>query len=150
MMETDSTTYRFLEGGGEMGALMRSYGWSRSPLGPPVQWPQSLRTVVDLILHSQVPMLLWWGDELIQFYNDAYRPSLGENGKHPRALGQAAKECWPESWHIITPLIDRVRNGGRVWSEDRQIPICRNGKIEDGYWTFGYSPVRDESGSIAG
>ena len=150
MMETDSTTYRFLEGGGEMGALMRSYGWSRSPLGPPVQWPQSLRTIVDVILHSQVPMLLWWGDELIQFYNDAYRPSLGENGKHPRALGQTAKECWPESWHIITPLIDRVRNGGRVWSEDRQIPICRNGKIEDGYWTFGYSPVRDESGSIAG
>jgi len=96
-------------------------------------------------------MFLWWGPQLIQFYNDAYRPSLGNNGKHPEALGQRGEDCWPEIWPIIKPLIDQVLDKGEpTWSVDQLIPIYRNGKIEDVYWTFGYSPVYDEDGQRMG
>ena len=145
-----SPTYNFLEGGGEMGKLTRDFDWSATPVGPVDHWPQSLRTMVGVILHSQVPMFLWWGEEMIQFYNDAYRPSLGDHGKHPAALGQSGEECWPEIWPIIKPLIDKVRKGGATWSEDQLIPIFRNGTIEEVYWTFGYSPVLGDSGEISG
>lgn len=150
MIEENSKTYQFLEGGGEMGRLTREFKWASTSVGPVSEWAQSLRTMVDVILHSQVPMLLWWGDDLIQFYNDAYRPSLGEPGKHPTALGQPGAECWPETWETVEPLIDRVRAGGSIWRVDQLIPINRNGRMEDVYWTFGYSPVRDENGSIRG
>lgn len=150
MIEEKSDTYQFLEGGGEMGRLSREFKWESTSVGPVREWPQSLRTMVDVILHSQVPMLLWWGDDLIQFYNDAYRPSLGDPGKHPTALGQPGAKCWPETWATIKPLIDRVLAGGSIWHVDQLIPIHRNGRMEDVYWTFGYSPVRDENGSIRG
>jgi len=92
-------------------------------------------------------MFLWWGPQLIQFYNDAYRPSLGNNGKHPTALGQKGEDCWPEIWHVIKPLIDQVlQKGEPTWSVDQLIPIYRNGSLEDVYWTFGYSPVYDDDG----
>jgi len=139
----------FLQGGGEMGALIRRFGWTHTPLGPVESWKGSLKTMVGVNLHSDFPMFLWWGDEMIQFYNDAYRPSLGENGKHPLALGQAAQDCWPEIWPTIYPLIQQVKQGRSFFSEDQLIPIFRNGHIEDVYWTFSYSPVYDESGAIA-
>jgi PAS domain S-box-containing protein len=143
--------YKFLSGGGEMGKLMRSKDWSGSSIGTPDKWPQSLRTILSIILNSRFPMFLWWGPELICFYNDAYRPSLGQNGKHPSILGMPAEKAWTEIWDIIKPLIDQVLNAGKsTWSEDQLIPIYRNGKIEDVYWTFSYSPVYDESGNIAG
>jgi PAS domain S-box-containing protein len=146
-----SNTYHFLQGGGEMGRLTRDYDWSSTKIGSPDKWPQSLRTTVATILSSRFPMFLWWGDDMIQFYNDAYRPSLGNNGKHPLALGQSAKDCWPEIWDIIYPLIRQVQTTGEgTWSEDQLIPIYRNGKIEDVYWTFGYSPIRGESDKIEG
>ncbi len=142
---------QFLSGGGEMGELTRKKDWSKTSLGPPGTWPQSLRTTLGIILHSRFPMFLWWGPELICFYNDAYRPSLGNEGKHPAILGQPAEEAWQEIWHIIKPLIDQVLGGGgSVWSEDQLIPIFRNGRIEDVYWTFSYSPVFDETGKAAG
>ncbi|NOT75896.1 MAG: PAS domain-containing protein [Cyclobacteriaceae bacterium] len=134
-----------------MGALTRAKDWTKTSLGPPETWPQSLRTTLSIILNSKFPMFLWWGPELICFYNDAYRPSLGQNGKHPSILGQPAKESWAEIWDIIKPLIDQVLNTGvATFSEDQLIPIYRNGKIEDVYWTFSYSPVKDESGKEAG
>lgn len=134
-----------------MGALTRAKDWSATTLGAPGQWPQSLRTTLSILLNSKFPMFLWWGPELICFYNDAYRPSLGQHGKHPSILGQPAQEAWPEIWAIIKPLIDQVLSGGdSTWSEDQLIPIFRNGKIEDVYWTFSYSPVNDESGKPAG
>jgi two-component system sensor histidine kinase VicK len=96
-------------------------------------------------------MFLWWGPQLIQFYNDAYRPSFGNNGKHPTALGQRGEDCWPEIWPIIKPLINQVLEKGEpTWSIDQLIPIYRNGKIEDVYWTFGYSPVYDDNGNRGG
>ncbi|MEO8764617.1 MAG: PAS domain S-box protein [Ginsengibacter sp.] len=143
--------YKFLAGGGEMGMLTRNKDWSTTPVGNIEGWPQSLRTTLGIILNSKFPMFLWWGPELVCFYNDAYRPSLGENGKHPFILGQRAEEAWPEIWEIIQPLINKVLSGGEAtWSEDQLIPIYRNGKIEDVYWTFSYSPVIDELGHIAG
>lgn len=146
-----TTPFHFLQGGGELGQLIRSYDWSTTSIGTPDTWPQSLRTTLSILLASRFPMFLWWGDDLIQFYNDAYRPSLGNNGKHPKAVGQKGEECWPEIWPIIKPLIDQVLTTGEAtWSEDQLIPIYRNGTIENVYWTFSYSPVKDEDGNIKG
>ena len=143
--------HQFLAGGGEMGFLIRSKDWAKTAIGAVEEWPQSLLTSLSIILNSKFPMFLWWGDELTCFYNDAYRPSLGKNGKHPDILGKPASEAWPEIWDIIKPLIDQVLSGGEsVWREDQLIPIYRNGKLEDVYWTFSYSPVNDESGKVAG
>ncbi|MEO6168181.1 MAG: PAS domain S-box protein [Chitinophagales bacterium] len=145
------TSAQFLSGGGEMGALMRSKNWREHAIGTVEGWPQSLRTTLSILLNSKFPMFLWWGPELTCFYNDAYRPSLGSNGKHPGILGEPAEKAWPEIWHIIKPLIDQVLTiGEATWHEDQLIPIFRNGKIEDVYWTFSYSPVNDESGKISG
>jgi hypothetical protein len=92
---------QFLAGGGEMGELTRAKDWSKNPVGEPGNWPQSLRTTLGIVLNSKFPMFLFWGPELICFYNDVYRPSLGENGKHPTILGRRAEEAWPEIWAAI-------------------------------------------------
>ncbi|RQO73902.1 hypothetical protein DBR43_00390 [Pedobacter sp. KBW06] len=151
--ETPTQTFQqtYFDGGGEMGALTRSYDWSKTVLGPPEHWSQSLLTTISIMLKSRFPMFLWWGTELIQFYNDAYRPSLGNDGKHPKALGQHGEECWPEIWPVIKPLIDQVLSGGpSTWSEDQLIPIYRNNRLEDVYWTFSYSKVNDGPGKPGG
>jgi len=143
--------YELLSGGGEMGEIIRSYNWAATSLGPVETWPQSLLTTLSILLSSQYPMVLWWGSDLIQFYNDAYRPSMGMDGKHPKALGQKAPECWPEAWSVVKPAIDQVFNGEpSELNEDQLIPIYRNGKLEDVYWTFTYSAVKIEDGSIGG
>jgi PAS domain-containing protein len=134
-----------------MSKIISDFDWAKTPLGPVEQWPQSLCTSVSILLHSKFPMFLWWGDDLIQFYNDAYRPSLGNEGKHPGAIGQRGEDCWQEIWPFIKPIIDRVRAGGEAsWYEDQLLPIYRNGKLEDVYWTFSYSAVYDEGENIAG
>src|SRR3954462_6729871 len=134
-----------LAGGGEMGALMRSMDWSRTPLGPVSGWPQSLRTTVSTCLDSRFPILIWWGPELVKIYNDAYRPMLGN--KHPRSMGARGRDCWPEIWHIIGPMLDGVlREGKATWSENKMLPLERHGFVEECYFTYSYSPIRDESG----
>lgn len=149
--DTKSKQSGFLSGEGEMVSLIKEFDWSETSVGPIEQWPQSLKTMVSMILLSKFPMFIWWGEDLVQFYNDAYRPSLGNNGKHPLALGQKGKNCWQEIWTIIYPLINQVMTTGEAtWSEDQLIPIYRNGKIEDVYWTFGYSPIIGDSGGISG
>jgi PAS domain S-box-containing protein len=146
-----NTNYPFLRGGGEMGELTRQYKWEQTAIGTPDQWPQSLRTTLSIILNSKFPMFLFWGEQHLCFYNDAYRPSLGNEGKHPDALGQPGTQVWPEIWPVIKPLIDQVLAGGEAtWSEDQLIPIYRNGELDDVYWSFSYSPVIDESNRIAG
>ena len=134
--------HSFLQGGGEMGERTRQFNWAESSLGTPEKWPRSLQNVVSILLNSRFPMFLFWGNELTCFYNDAYRPSLGDNGKHPFALGQPGAEVWPEIWPTIKPLIDQVMEKAiPTWSEDQLIPIFRNNRLEDVYWTFSYSPV---------
>jgi PAS domain S-box-containing protein len=143
--------HKFLQGGGEMGRLTRNFDWSGTSVGSPENWPQSLRITVSNLLRSRFPMFLWWGQDMIQFYNDAYRPSMGVNGKHPNALGQKGVECWPEIWDIISPLHKQVQiTGEATWSEDQLVPIYRNGKVEDVYWTFSYSSVLDDEGHHGG
>ena len=126
-----------------MGALMRIKNWQRSPLVPPEHWPQSLKTAVRLLLTTRHPMLIWWGPHLIQFYNDAYRQSIGPE-RHPSALGQEGRACWEEIWPIIGPQIEYVMSGrGATWNENALVPITRNGKREDVYWTYSYGPIDD-------
>ncbi len=143
--------FLFLQAGGELGAMTREFDWASTAVGPVGTWPQSLLCTVSTLLHAKAPMFLWWGNELTQFYNDAYRPSLGSSGKHPTALGQRGEECWPEIWPVIKPLIDQVMYKGEpVWVEDQLIPIYRNGHLEDVYWTFGYSCVLNDDGKAEG
>jgi signal transduction histidine kinase len=135
-------------GSGEMADLTRSFPWDSASVGPINSWPETLLIVVNTMLASRHPMFLWWGDDLVQFYNDAYRPSIRED-KHPRALGQPGRECWQEIWPIIGPQIEAVMTRGEAsWHENQLVPIFRNGKLEDVYWTYGYSPVRDSAGNI--
>lgn len=134
-----------------MGALIRDLNWASTSLGPITSWPQSLITTLSIITHSKFPMFLFWGADLICFYNDAYRQSLGNDGKHPGALGKHGEEVWPEIWPVIKPLIDQVFAGGEAtWGANQLIPIYRNGQLEDVYWTFSYSPVMGESGKPEG
>ena len=138
-----------LAGGGEMGALMRSLDWSTTLLGPVSRWPQSLRTAVSILLASRFPMLIHWGPELVQFYNDGFRPILGDL-KHPGALGQPAYPWWAEIWDVLTPMFERVLAGEGTWYENQLILPNRNGYIEETYFTFSHSPIRDESGCVVG
>jgi signal transduction histidine kinase len=138
-------------GDSEMARRCREYDWSKTPLGPVESWSHSLRTTVGTLLMSRHPMFLWWGPDLIQIYNDAYRPSFGSGGRHPRALGAKGKEFWTDIWDAIGPQIDAVMSGrGATWHEDQHLPIERNGRLEDVWWTYGYSPVRDDDGTIGG
>jgi len=137
-------------GAGEMADRTRAFDWRLTPVGPVEQWPETLLSTVNTLLSSRHPMFLWWGENLIQFYNDAYRPSIRED-KHPRALGQPGRECWPEIWPIIGPQIEAVMAQGEAsWHENQLVPIHRHGKPEDVYWTYGYSPVRNPAGEICG
>ncbi len=141
---------RIVRGDGEMADLTRAFDWGRTPLGPIQQWPESLITLVNTLLSCQHPMFLWWTDELIQFYNDAYRTSFGSD-KHPKALGQRAKDCWPEIWAAVGPQLESViREGKTVWSENQLFSIYRDGKLEDTYWDYTYSPISDGAGEIRG
>jgi PAS domain S-box-containing protein len=145
LMITATKSSRIL-GDGEMAELIRRFDWSSTVLGPIQDWPDLLLTTVNMLLASRHPMFLWWGPELIQFYNDGYRPSI-RNDKHPAAVGQRGAECWPEIWPIIGPQIDAVMNRGEsTWNINQLVPINRNGKLEEVYWTYSYSPVPDKSG----
>lgn len=133
-----------------MAELILAYDWAKTSIGEIHQWPQSLRTTLGTVLHSAFPMFLFWGDDLICFYNDAFRPSLGVDGKHP-AIGRRGMEVWPEIWSFIGPLIDGVLKSGKaVWFEDQLVPFYRNGKVEEIYWTFSYSPAYGDKGEIIG
>ena len=139
----------FIEGGGDIGELIRSKDWSQTPLGPPDTWPSSLRTAVMILLHSRFPMFVWWGEDMITIYNDAYRVIAGE--KHPQALGSPGVKVWPEIWDVVGPLAQRVMEEGKSnWAEDQLLFINRRGYVEESYFTFSYSPVFDESGKVGG
>jgi PAS domain S-box-containing protein len=147
---TSPAFYKGIFSTGEMADLTREFNWPATPVGPIEQWPDILLITVNNLLATRNPMFLWWGEDLIQFYNDAYRPSI-KSDKHPKALGQRGRECWPEIWDIIGPQIEGVMTRGEAtWHEDQLVPIYRNGVLEDVYWTYSYSPVRDTAGNILG
>ena len=147
-MERDSLGDVLAEGG-ELGALTRAFDWSKTPVGSPETWPQSLRVTVRLVLTSRHPMFIWWGPDLIQFYNDAYRETMGPE-RHPSALGAPGRECWAEIWDIIGPQIEYVMSGkGATWNEDQLVPVTRHGRREDVWWTYSFGPI-DLEGSVGG
>lgn len=134
--------------GSEAGRQMASQDWSASPLGAPETWPQSLRSVVGLLLGSKFPMFVAWGDELGFLYNDAYAEILG--AKHPSALGARFRDVWSEIWPEISPLIDAAMAGEATYREDLPLIMNRRGYDEETWFTFSYSPVHDETGRVAG
>lgn len=143
-MSQNLHSHTFLSGGGEMGQRIREYDWNNSSLGNPSSWPQGLKTAVRLILSSGHPMFIWWGSNLIQFYNDRYCAFIGAE-RHPSALGQEGKTCWEEIWPTIGPQIEQVMTGGgSVWREDHLVPVMVNGQLKNGYWTYSYDPIYDE------
>ena len=132
------------------GELIAHFDWSTTPLGAADTWPASLRATVANMLNTRQPMLLFWGPELIQFYNDSFVPSFGI-GKHPTAMGQRARECWADAWPVIGAQIEAVMSRGEpAWFEDALVPIFRNGRMEEVFWTYSYSPAHDDNGRING
>jgi PAS domain S-box-containing protein len=140
----------FLAGAGELGELVRSIDWGKTLLGPLAQWPQSLRTTMSICLNSKFPIAVYWGPEYLMLYNQSLVPMVGPK-KHPRALGQPASIVLAEIWGIIEPLLRHVRTTGEAtWSEDLMLPMARTGTPEESYFTFTYSPIRDETGGVGG
>ena len=137
----------WLVGGGEMGKLIRSMDWTQSPLGPIESWPQSLRTTVSLCLASNFPISLAWGPKHVQIYNDGYWPICGE--KHPHSMGQDFSECWALPWPVIGDAFDRALAGETSFLENQRMFLDRNGYLEETFFTFSFSPIRDETG-VAG
>jgi signal transduction histidine kinase/DNA-binding NarL/FixJ family response regulator len=128
----------------EMARLIGEKDWSATALGPTENWSPALRMILSVLLANRFPTLLWWGPEYVQFYNDAYRPIPGT--KHPKSLGQPAKECWAEIWHVLKPLVDTPFNGGPpTWIEDLELEPRRSQFPEETHFTVAYSPVPDET-----
>jgi len=138
----------FLPSHSAMASRVAAFDWTRTPLGPIDHWPQSLRTTLGLMLESRFAMCLCWGPELTLFYNDAYMRVLG--AKEPGALGQPLAVIWSDVWEDIRPLVDSVMSGTATMQEDMPLTMLRNGYPEETFFTFSYTPVRDEDGGIAG
>lgn len=139
----------FFQGGGEMGAKIRSLDWAQTPLGPPETWPQSLVTAVRMMLCSRYPMFVWWGEELTNFYNDALIKVLGK--KHPDALGRSAREVWHEIWNTVGPQTRQVMDSEEAtWNERVLLEMERSGYKEETYFTWSYSPAFNDAGKVSG
>lgn len=139
----------FLSGGGETGALLRAMDWSSNPLGEPGYWPSALKQMVSMMLSATLPVLICWGEDYIQLYNDAFRPINGLS-KHPQALGAPAGVTYGEIWDTIGPLFGKVMQGEPVKLTDFKVVLHRNDYPEDCYFDFSYSPIKDEAGTAAG
>ncbi|MGH6936441.1 MAG: PAS domain-containing protein, partial [Methylocella sp.] len=139
----------WLAGGGEMGALIRAFDWSQTPVGPIETWPQSLKTALHIILNSRYPMFIWWGAEFTNLYNDAYIPMLG--ARHPAALAVSAGKVWSEIWDIVGPQAEIVlREERATWNNEVLLVMERNNFAEETYFTWSYSPIADDFGKISG
>ncbi|MEU7849802.1 SpoIIE family protein phosphatase [Micromonospora parva] len=135
--------------GGEMGDRLARFDWSSGPLGEPGRWPPALTTAVGMMLASSSPIVMFWGDEQLAFYNDAYRPTIG--AKHPDVIGQPARTYWSETWAVLGPLLDGVRRTGRSYrGEDHPFLLDRHGFVEQTYFNVSYDPIRGDDGSVSG
>lgn len=141
--------YPFLRGGGEMGELIRSIDWSQNPLGSPDTWPIELKQTVSMMLKNSFPVLICWGPEYIQLYNDAFRPINGQT-KHPQAMGGSARDTYAEIWETIGPMFGEVMSGKTHGFPNFMVPLDRNGHLENCYFDFSYSPIADIEGTVKG
>jgi signal transduction histidine kinase/PAS domain-containing protein len=137
-----------LADGGEMGSLIRAYRWASTPLGDASAWPVELKTLVSLLLTSPQPMFIAWGPERSWLYNDSFTPILGD--KHPAALGSPAMQVWAEAKDAIGPMFDRVFAGEPFYMDDFSLALKRNGVLAEAHFSFSYTPVRDQQGTVAG
>ncbi len=147
LADSDRLSLAFLKGG-RMGALIRVHDWLGTSLGAPSEWPQSLKTLVGLMLDSVQPMFLAWGREGTLVYNDAYAPMLA--GRHPDALGRPFLDVWSEVRAELTPLLAMVFAGEPVHMDDLALQLDRRGLLEEAHFAFSYTPVRDEGGAVVG
>ncbi|WP_174362877.1 PAS domain-containing protein [uncultured Caballeronia sp.] len=139
----------FLQGGGEVGELMRSYRWEDTPHGTPQTWPQALRLTVGMCINSPLLSTVLWGPQLCMFYNDAYSASLAD--RHPAALGKPVAEVWDAAWDVVAPDFHQAMKDGTGFENSKvQLRFVRNGVLETTYWDFSATPIRDESGAIVG
>ena len=138
-----------LELRGEVGALIGSRDWSKTQLGPLETWPSSLKTMIGVMLGSRFPMMLGWGPDLLEFYNDAYVPVLGV--KHPASLGAPVRVVWSEIWNVVGPLMHSVLSGGpALWREHELLFINSRGFAQETFHTFSQSPVPGDDGKVGG
>jgi signal transduction histidine kinase/ActR/RegA family two-component response regulator len=150
MPPASTPDFAYLPQDGEMVNLLRARDWSATSLGPPSTWPESLHLQLNVCFDSPFAIAVWWGPELIQFYNDGYRPILGAT-KHPEAFGRPARETWPDIWPTIGPMVEQVMDHGvAVKGDDMPLTLDRNGYLEPCNFTFSYSPIRDRDGVIHG
>ncbi|MGN7203794.1 ATP-binding protein [Pedobacter sp. SAFR-022] len=148
-MAEPTPPHTYIHGKGEMSCRIRSFKWETTVLGPINTWPDHLLIAVNLLLDSSFPMLIWWGPDLIQFYNDAYLKILGTDAssRHLNVIGKKGEDCWPETWSKVKGLIERVLSSGESeFVEDELVPIYRNGKMDNVYWTYAYNPLRNRLG----
>ena len=139
----------FLAGGGEMGERIRGHDWASSPLGAPETWPQSLRSALSICLHSSFPTAIYWGPELRLLYNDAWAPIPAE--RHPWALGRPGAEVWSDIWDVVGPQFGGVVASGEGFSAyDQMLLMVRGGEALETYWNYSFTPIRGESGLVAG
>jgi PAS domain S-box-containing protein len=138
----------WLVGGGEMGKLIRSMDWSKTPLGPLENWPDSLRTTISLSLSSNFPINIVWGPGYNQIYNDGYRVLVGE--RHPDGMGMPYNECWASAWPAIGEPFERAWAGETSFLENQRMYLTRNGYLEETFFTFSLSPIRGENGTVFG
>jgi PAS domain-containing protein len=144
---SSATADDFLTHGGKAGARIRAHNWAATPLGPIETWAQSLRTTLSIVLNSQFPTYMVWGPDLLSFYNDAYYPILGAK---PEALGRPFREVWAEAWTAVGPIAEQALSGEASYHENLPITLERHGYPEETWWTFCYSPIRDETGGVGG
>ncbi|MEE1613736.1 ATP-binding protein [Microvirga sp. CF3016] len=145
----DSAAMALFQGPGEIRALARALDWSRTPLGPVSAWPQSLRSTVRTLLSSQYPMILTWGPEFTQIYNDAYSKLIGAG--HPAALGNDIRITLAASWDTLGPMIERVMATGNAnWTPALPLLMERAGYREEAYFSVSHAPAEDDAGRIVG
>ena len=135
-------------GGGRMGAAIRAVDWSTTSIGPIANWPRSLVNVLRTMLSSRQPICCWWGAELLQFHNDDYLPLLADRAD--RALGTPARKLWADVWDGVQPFVDEALAGRGTWTENLPLDMVRDGHSVPTFWTFSYSPLYDEAGTVAG
>jgi len=139
----------FLEGGNAMGAMIRTHDWAATPLGPPEGWSAALRSALTLCLHSTFPTAIYWGPDLRLLYNDAWAPIPAE--RHPGALGRPGHEVWAEIWPILEPQFRQVIETGTGFATtDQMLPMLRGGTVRETWWTYSFTPIRDEAGAVVG
>jgi PAS domain S-box-containing protein len=131
-----------------MAAAIRAHDWTATPLGPLAEWPQSLRTIVDLMLAARQPVYVGWGAEVVSLYNDAFIPILGD--KHPGGVGQPFTALWPEIWEEFQPLVGAVMAGEAQHFTDRPVALAGRKGVPMTWVTYSWTPLRDEAGRIAG